>query len=219
MTHRVLIASQRPRLEWAARPHERRSRWHVVGIVNPREWARATPLEPVADVLLIDADELMWLAEHAPRSWHDIQDRMRAVVMLEPGQILDLAARGHLDRGLLLPEKGHTISLVHLDVALEGYMVLGKRLLGALMEDTFRLGLVQQLSRREKEVLCLMGTTFSNRALSARTGLAEAQIKATVYKLSHKLRLPNRTAVAVFAVSNGLAPTGPTPVRQTHSAP
>lgn len=206
--YRILIASHRPRLDWAAHCRAAESgRWQIIGVVNPRLWAHSEPFEPRADILLIEADDLIWLLDHKPRTWLKLANRMRPLIMLDAQNILDIGIRGELDWGILLRRSADSLPLQHLPVAMENHVVLSAHQLQTLQRDGLRLDIARALSLQEREVMSLLGTTFSNRALGFRTGMSEAKIKAIIYQLSRKLRLRNRTAVAVFAVRNGFAQT------------
>ncbi len=61
------------------------------------------------------------------------------------------------------------------------------------------------LSKREIEVMRLIADGLLNKQIAARLQLAEQTVKFHVTSITRKLRLFNRTEVAVWAVRNGLA--------------
>ena len=67
------------------------------------------------------------------------------------------------------------------------------------------------LTRREREVLGLIGRGFSNKRIALELGIAEKTVKTHVGHVLFKLGVPDRTSAAVYAVRAGLAPDGPGP--------
>ncbi|HKY65591.1 MAG TPA: response regulator transcription factor [Acidimicrobiales bacterium] len=61
-----------------------------------------------------------------------------------------------------------------------------------------------RLTRREREVLAGLGRGLSNRALADELFVSEKTIKTHVSSVLAKLRLPDRTRAALFAVRSGL---------------
>jgi DNA-binding CsgD family transcriptional regulator len=55
----------------------------------------------------------------------------------------------------------------------------------------------------ERRMLYYLGRCLPNREIAANTGLSESRVKTLVYILTRKLRMKNRTAVAVFAATKG----------------
>ena len=65
--------------------------------------------------------------------------------------------------------------------------------------DAGGLGLIEDLSPREREVLELMAEGLRNREIAERLFLSEATVKTHVRHLLDKLRLRNRAEAAAFA--------------------
>ena len=51
-------------------------------------------------------------------------------------------------------------------------------------------------------MFALIGRAMPNRLIAAETGLGEGWVKALVQSVTRKLRMKNRTEVAVFAATN-----------------
>lgn len=64
------------------------------------------------------------------------------------------------------------------------------------------------ISPREREVLRLVVTGCSNREVALDLGVREATVKAHVAQLLRKLRVPNRTALSIHAISRSLLASG-----------
>jgi DNA-binding NarL/FixJ family response regulator len=63
---------------------------------------------------------------------------------------------------------------------------------------------VEQLTPREREVLCLVGEGLSNGEISARLHMSESTVKTHVTRLLAKLGCANRVQVAIVAHDAGL---------------
>ena len=68
-------------------------------------------------------------------------------------------------------------------------------------EDNNALG---QLTRREKQVLNLIGQGLSNSAISQQLGISHDTVKSHVRSILEKLNVTDRTQAAVYAVRNNL---------------
>jgi DNA-binding NarL/FixJ family response regulator len=67
----------------------------------------------------------------------------------------------------------------------------------------------ESLTRREREVLGLIGRGFSNKRIALELGIAEKTVKTHVGHVLAKLGVPDRTSAALHAVRAGLVPDGP----------
>jgi two-component system, NarL family, response regulator LiaR len=67
------------------------------------------------------------------------------------------------------------------------------------------------LTRREREVLGLIGRGFSNKRIALELGIAEKTVKTHVGHVLAKLGVPDRTSAALHAVRSGLVAEGPGP--------
>ena len=61
-----------------------------------------------------------------------------------------------------------------------------------------------RLSRREAEILKLIGAGAPNKAIARDLGVAEATIKVHIKSLLRKMHVNNRTQAAIWAKHNGL---------------
>lgn len=60
------------------------------------------------------------------------------------------------------------------------------------------------LSEREREVLCLLGQGMTNREIAQRLHIAENTVKNHLRSILQKLGLDNRVQAALYAIRNGL---------------
>ncbi len=63
-----------------------------------------------------------------------------------------------------------------------------------------------RLSERQTTTLRLLAQGYSNRAIARRMEVAEETVKCHVRALLDRLRVPNRTALALWAVREGVVP-------------
>ena len=89
-----------------------------------------------------------------------------------------------------------------------GGALLDPGVVGAVMGEVARprgpAG-IDLLTRREREVLGLLGAGLSNRQVAARLVVSEKTVKTHVSAVLAKLGLADRTQAAVFAVRHGVA--------------
>jgi DNA-binding CsgD family transcriptional regulator len=64
---------------------------------------------------------------------------------------------------------------------------------------------IDQLTRREREVVQQISKGYTNRQIAANLGMAERTVDSHVGNIRQKLQLPSRARIAVWAVANGLS--------------
>lgn len=205
---RVLVASRE--LDLAGALHREIARlpeWRLIGIIDPREEDVFERTCAMADTLLIDAGDLIWLWRNRREATDKTLESLRVVAFLNEQQLLDVVPRLPLNSGLLFRAPNGDVPLDTLEIVLKGYMSVRELLLDRMKQNRFRLDIVAGFSAEELRVLAHIGNGLSNRQIAGLSGLAENRVKTLVYLVTHKLRMENRTAVAMFAVSNRLADT------------
>jgi len=203
---RVLVASRE--LDLAGALHREIARlpeWRLIGIIDPREEDVFERTCAVADTLLIDAGDLIWLWRNRREATDKTLESLRVVVFLNEQQLLDVVPRLPLNNGLLFRAPNGSVPLDTLEIVLKGYMSVRELLLDRMKQNRFRLDIVAGFSPDERRILAHIGNGLSNRQIAKLCGLAENRVKTLVYLVTHKLRMENRTAVAMFAVSNRLS--------------
>jgi non-specific serine/threonine protein kinase len=66
------------------------------------------------------------------------------------------------------------------------------------------------LPRRKLEIVRLVATGLSNKEIAARLSISERTVESHLEQLRHRFGLPNRTAMATWAISRGLVTTSTT---------
>tara|TARA_R110000787_G_scaffold211281_3_gene321125 strand:- start:70306 stop:71010 length:705 start_codon:yes stop_codon:yes gene_type:complete len=202
-TCRILIASRNAGVAWNSHQElERSGNWHVVGIVDPRAKNAFHKGCEAADVVLIESEDLIWLLNHRQIETRTAFKNSPPVVLLDEGDILEIVTRGERTWGLLMQQRFADMSVDRLALATNGYLVITNTLLEQLRGDELRIEIVRDLSQEEISVLFFLGAALSNRGIAETSGMSESRVKATSRILARKLRLKNRTALAVFAVEN-----------------
>lgn len=116
-------------------------------------------------------------------------------------------ASGYLLKDVSPPDLEAAIRTLH-----AGGSLLDPSVVGAVMGEVASpapagRGL-DALTRREREVLAVLGEGLSNRDIAARLFVAEKTVKTHVSAILAKLGLADRTQAALYAVRHGLAAGG-----------
>jgi DNA-binding NarL/FixJ family response regulator len=199
---RILLAVRDPRRADALRDALFRAPdIELAGIVDPTIDRALDTWGPYADILLVGADELLWLQRSGTAGPSLASSTMRVVVLLDESRILDVVDQlDHRFDLLFGPEEDRFLA-ERIDLAVAGYVALPASLLMRLECNQLRRRLVDDLSSDERRVLVCIGRALPNASIAAETGFAENQVKALVQSVRRKLRMKTRTSVAVFAAT------------------
>jgi two-component system nitrate/nitrite response regulator NarL len=99
---------------------------------------------------------------------------------------------------------GHTV------VAKELTSVLARAVQGEPIEATMAGGAFDDLTRREREILCHLAEGQSNKVIARRLGISDGTVKLHVKAILRKLGVHSRVEAAVMAVENSLCARGGT---------
>lgn len=119
-------------------------------------------------------------------------------------------AAGYLLKDVAPAALEEAIRVVH-----GGGVTLDPSVVGSVMSEVVRAEPppgVDELTARERQVLSLLAEGRTNRELAAQLYVSEKTVKTHVSSILAKLRLPDRTQAALFAVRHGLTDddAGPT---------
>jgi DNA-binding NarL/FixJ family response regulator len=199
---RVLLAVREPRLAATLRDAVLRTPGMLLaGIIDPTIDRALGEWSAYVDILLIGADELLWLERAGASGFFAAFSAMRVVVLLHESRILDLfyQIEGRFD--LVIEDDEHRFLVERIDLAAAGYVVLPAPLLMRWLNNHLRRRMTCELSTNERRVLACIGRALSNKSIAAETGFAENEVKALVQSTMRKLRIKNRTTVAIFAAT------------------
>ena len=176
------------------------------GIVDPTCNRSFEAWRAHADVIMIGAEELLDLSETDSAAF-DALSKMQVIVLVEERRLLDVLGRFGRQFAFVLVdegEEGDAVFSERVALALDGYCAITNRMMRRLTGNELRLDLVARFSPNERRVLALIGQALPNRRIAAETGLVDGQVKVLVRNIARKLRMKNRTEVAVFAASQQL---------------
>jgi signal transduction histidine kinase/DNA-binding NarL/FixJ family response regulator len=83
--------------------------------------------------------------------------------------------------------------------------VVARKVLRELSQPSDRSPAPESLSEREREVLCLMGQSLSNRQIADKLVITPATVRSHVSNILSKLHLDNRPQAVLYALREGLA--------------
>ncbi|MFQ5924128.1 MAG: response regulator transcription factor [Anaerolineales bacterium] len=157
------------------------------------------------DVVLWD---LGWSLESSSwREWlSDLVESGAPVVTLLPENSLTTEAWSAGARGLLSREAGPVSIAAALNAVNQGLVAVDPALGGALLPthgepDAFQ---VEELTKREREVLELLAEGLSNRSIAVQLKISEHTVKYHVNAILRKLGAQSRTEAVVRATRSGL---------------
>ncbi|KGN32650.1 LuxR family transcriptional regulator [Knoellia sinensis KCTC 19936] len=161
---------------------------------TPSSWLTAIVAAAEAQVLLAegDAPSALVAARTASKAWRSLgarYERARSTV---------LAGRALLDLG------NRDDALAQFALAREVFVALGSNPAIAEVDDLSAERRTGVLTPREIEVLRLVSTGLTNRAIGERLSVSEKTVARHVSNIFGKLRLPNRAAATAYAYENGL---------------
>ncbi len=180
----------------------------VVGETSSGEEALDLALALMPDVVLLDISMPGWsgiltaekIATACPAT---------TIIMLTASEdkdkllsALKAGARGYVLKGVSAKELADVIRSTH---AGEVYVSasIASEMLVSLTKGKAPDPL-QELTNREREILLLIGTGLTNRAIGDKINLSEKTIKHYVTNILHKLQVRNRVEAALYAAKHGL---------------
>lgn len=200
---RVLVATRKS--DFASTTHRELSRlpeWRLIGIIDPRVEDAFEQTCVMADAVVIEAEDLIWLWRNRWDATQELLKNLHVATVLSDTQILDIIPNLPGKSGLLFRGANGEVPLERLELALKGYMSIPESLLDGLKQNRMRQDIVAGFSAEELHILSYLRSGMSNQKISIATGLAENRIKTLVHLVTHKLRLKNRTAVAMFVIQS-----------------
>lgn len=105
---------------------------------------------------------------------------------------------------LCFKESADTL-LDELELISQGETIISKGILSSIESDDKERGVsLENLTRREAEVLCYVGKGYSNKGIAEKLYLSENTIKGHVHSILAKLSLKNRQEITAYAVKRGI---------------
>lgn len=157
-----------------------------------------------ADVLVVAVDLLVPLTRHR-RRWLTERARTSRIVLMADGErMLDAFELLDLADGVVFADAGHGRIATAVEVAMAGYMTIPPYLASSIGSDRLRRNTLMELSPQQRLVLDRLARGLTNREIAEALDLSEAAVRTQVRAVLTRLRLPNRTRAAMFAIRHGL---------------
>lgn len=157
------------------------------------------------DIVLWD---LGWSS--GPSGWKDALTRLvelgASVVALVPDPSQTMEAWSAGARGMLSRDASPTWIMTALNAVNEGLVVVDPSLMRPLLpaQDEHSAYEIEELTKRELEVLNLVAEGLSNRSIAAELQISDHTVKFHVNAILRKLRAQSRTEAVVRATRSGL---------------
>jgi len=179
--------------------------WEIAGTIDRHSVETLNSACEGADVLLIDGPDLVWLTGKRPDFVFAKRLSPHLVAIVCDEELLEIVALRVPSLGFLMRTWGGYPSLDALTLVLEGYLSANAQLFDLMTDDVERKAIIDNFEEDEQSVFALLGEGLTNPEIVIRTGLAAGRVKQIVQSLTQKLRLKNRTPVAILAKKNGSA--------------
>jgi two-component system, NarL family, nitrate/nitrite response regulator NarL len=181
----------------------------VVGETSSGEKALELALAFMPDVVLLDVSMPGWngivtaerIALACPATTIIMltasEDKDKLLAALKAG------ARGYVLKGVSAKELANVICATH-----EGEVYVSASIAAEMLISLTKGKApdpLQELTDRERQILMLIGTGLSNRAIGEKISLTEKTIKHYVTNILHKLQVRSRLEAALIANKHGLA--------------
>lgn len=174
----------------------------LVGVVDPTIDCTLVIWREEADVLMIGSSELIQLLRRDGGVESELGEWFCLVSLARAQHVLEVVSALGRNVGILVCDRDGSLPFAAIEMALNGYLVVPGKLLQRLLRDQPRLDIVRRLSPNERVVLRGLADALPNEAIAAQAGLSHTRVRSMITLLIRKLRVRNRTALAVFAASH-----------------
>lgn len=210
---KVIIADDIPILRQGLKAIiQQDSELEVVGLASNGEEAFRLAAELSPDVVLMDMRMPEFDGEYGTRKIKESFPKIKVLILttFDDEENISKAMSGGAD-GYLLKEMDNETVIRSIKMVTEGLSVFGSSAAGAIQKRFAKQmpgGLFTKqearLTERELDIIRLIAEGYGNREISAKLFLAEGTVRNNISKMLEKLRLKDRTQLAVYAIKNDL---------------
>lgn len=170
-------------------------------------WQLGRKLKP--DVVLMDMRMPVYDGSYGIAKLKEEFPDMKVLVLttFDDRETVDAAVRSGAD-GYILKEMEDDKVIQSVKAVCAGMRVFGGSIFDGMREQMAAMGpktdLAGNLTPRERDIMRLVARGMDNREIAAELFLAEGTVRNNISRLLEKLKLKDRTQLAVFAVKNNL---------------
>ena len=160
------------------------------------------------DVVLMDMNMPEYDGGYAARQIKQLGYEVKILVLttFDDEETVQKAISSGVD-GYILKEMDEIKIIQSIKSVYAGIVVLGSSIFERMKEKrktlpSYETG--QNITEREKELLAYVMRGYNNKEIAGKMNLAEGTVRNNISKLLEKLKLKDRTQLAVFGIKNGI---------------
>lgn len=183
--------------------------YHASHLAVPAGAVPTGPAIGATDVVVIALDVLLPVTRRRRRWLGERSRTSRIVLMADSERAADTLDLIDLADGVVIANAGQGRIVSAIEVAMAGYMILPPELGLLMRQEPIAEGRIARLTSQQHLVLSKLARGLGNRQIADELGVDERQVQTMVRAILTRLRLPNRTRAALFAIEQGLVPLDP----------
>lgn len=185
----------------------------VVGLASDGEEAYKIAAETSPDVVLMDMRMPEYDGEYGTRKIKEAFPNIRVLILttFDDEENISKAMAGGAD-GYLLKEMDNSAIISSIKMAADGISVFGSSAVGAIQRKFNQSAPAAvtppaaniPLTDRELDIIKLIAEGMDNKEIAGTLFLAEGTVRNNISKMLEKLKLKDRTQLAVYAIKNNI---------------
>lgn len=183
----------------------------VAGLASDGEEAYRIAAETSPDVVLMDMRMPEYDGEYGTRKIKEAFPHIRVLILttFDDEENISKAMAGGAD-GYLLKEMDNSAIISAIKMAADGISVFGSSAVGAIQRKFNQPAPATPsatdipLTDRELDIIKLIAEGMDNKEIAGTLFLAEGTVRNNISKMLEKLKLKDRTQLAVYAIKNNI---------------